>query len=295
MAPAAGGTGRAVDGAGPPAETDRMFRRLPRGSAAMAVLWGAFVLMLGGCQAATRRLAAADLRDVQSVCFVPMQPPPLSLAPEPYGGTLAVVGAVMLLPPLVVVGGLLVLCDLPCATARAEQQGNRLEQQLRDQVTWVPTQVFAAHGADRLQSARSGWQVGCETRVTAMPGIANPARTWHMHNWYGPIGDWYAAEPAAPAAAGTIASPPRRLQVAVAVSNYEVYRDHLILHVLIKVVDADTGRVLGRARDIATQAIPEAGNLLADGAARLKRAIATVGTALLDRLLTDVGLLPPSP
>jgi hypothetical protein len=191
---------------GPRGVHGRLYRAV-RGTTLFAV-----AAALGGCHASPRSIAPADLRSVREVGVAPMQPPPLNWADAPYGSWVAQFGAATFLPPVVLIGGMVVLVDLPASIERGHEQARRVDAVMAA-ASWVPTVEFAAHARDRLRAAHPEWAVAMAPRVTAIPGLVNTELTWHMHNWYGPVLEWCDADARAPAAAS------ERLVVTVALSN----------------------------------------------------------------------------
>ncbi|HEX6810853.1 MAG TPA: hypothetical protein VF384_04440 [Planctomycetota bacterium] len=242
----------------------------------------------GGCWASSRALAPDQLRNVRHVAVIPLQTPPLVLNETPHGAWMAELGMALYALPLAVVGGLVVVFDLPAAAERSQQQSARAAELLAAGGSWIATEVFARHAAARLRSTTPSWRVEVAS-VQPLPGLQDPAQTWHMTNWYWPARTWYGGEAEVESKAGEDVAP-LRLDVVIALTNFEVFGGSVMLHVLVKVKDADDGRVLARAREYTLAPLRADTDLFDDGASALKQVIESAGTKLVETVLTRVGL-----
>lgn len=250
----------------------------------VALRWAAVLalLQLAGCMSADRRIDTAVLARVHSLAIVPMQAPPLLLAPEPYGSTALQLGLATHAAPLCLIAGLVAVIDLPAAVDCAETAAEAFP---RASATG-PTAQIAHRFAAPLAARHPAWTIRSARDAIPVPDLVDPARTWHMRNWLGPVRTWYDDD------GPDAAAPSDELALTVAVGNFEIYRNTLIVHVLAKATTPG-GHVVGRASAALTRELPPPAELFAGDAEPLAAAIAALADEAAAILLPALGLLPP--
>jgi hypothetical protein len=155
--------------------------------------------------------------------------------------------------------------------------------------SWVPSVEYARTAVVVLQQRgfRGARMIDAYVRLP----IADRSVTWHLENWMAPIRRWYNAG-VSNVDYASIGSAQADVILEVGVSNYEYAFERLILQVWVKLVDPDTGQVLGRARNFEQSAAQPLAPLLQSDAEGMKRLVVEVGNRLLARCLDDVGLTP---
>jgi hypothetical protein len=145
---------------------------------------------------------------------------------------------------------------------------------------------LADEAAAQLRGASRGVTTSPEYRV--LP-IESRGATWHMGNWYRPIREWYADEnPALNYRSQSVAD---GVVLEIGLLNYEWHTHRLVVQVVMRLVDVETGRVIGRARHAAYPKIGRAVEILATENAALKRVFIETARPLVSAGLTDLGLL----
>jgi hypothetical protein len=187
-----------------------------------------------------------------------------------------------------IIGGIHVLIDV--ASAGKESGEPAVVGMDQSAQTWMPSVDFARTALAALQYA-GGRDVRLVNGYVRLP-IADRSMTWHMENWMGPIKKWYNAD-VSNVDYAAIDSYHSDSVLEVGVSSYQYYRESLILHVFVKLIDPHTKQVLGRAKKI-TIPPPDAGPLaplLQKDAVGMKRLIVETGNRLITTCLTEIGLV----
>jgi hypothetical protein len=243
---------------------------------------------------------AGDLADGRGIVIVPLEPPPLALAPGiDMGSALAMnTGVAMSLIPdsgtasagrgLAAVSGIVMLATLPEQSRRAAQVASAAEGALTASGAWIPT-VELAKGARQLlvQSGHEGVRIS--DHLQPIPGIEKRERTITMHNWYGPINHWYRTD-RTPFAYAEPEVASGELVLEVAISNYELETDgQMFLFIATHLVDPATGRVLKRARKMVYDHGHKLGTLFAGDASGFKTAFNDLARRALADDLRAIG------
>jgi hypothetical protein len=187
------------------------------------------------------------------------------------------------------VSGIVMLASLPEQTRRLAQQAESVEALLSAADVWIPTVALAQEARALLEEAGVG-VVRVSGELRAVPGIRKRERTTTMHNWYGPIKDWYQLrqspfEYAEPEVA------PGEWVLEVGLGNYELGKQ-LVLLVYTKLVDPGTGKVMKKASKVLYPEVADAQTLLADDASEFKEVFAATARKGLRSNLRSMGLLP---
>ena len=250
-------------------------------------------LMLGlvlasGCVASSITPAETELAGLDGIEIEAMEPPPLVAPLATLGSETEALG---LLGP----AGLLVAGGVFVADALGEPAGGPVgelnyEAMLRDSTAWVPTIILADTAAQVLMA-------GGRTGVTVRPGfvpvplLEDRSATAHMENWYAPLRAWYNAdtESVRPSATGS----GRHGVVQVGILNYEIYDERLLLQVHMKLIDPESGKVIGRTRKSADEPVGDLDRLFVDRSSRFKRIFADIGARLVRESLEELKLVTP--
>ena len=190
---------------------------------------------------------------------------------------------------LTIIGGIAILVE--AASAGKEVAGETAVIEMdQPTATWMASVEYAKTAVVALQQAGSR-----DLRVidgyVRLP-ITDRSMTWHMENWNGPINRWYNSDVSTVDYAA-IGSNHADAILEVGVSSYQYYREALILHVFVKLIDPRTKQVLGRARSISfpPQKAGPVAPLLQNDAEGMKRLILETGNRLVAKCLTKLGLI----
>lgn len=121
-----------------------------------------------------------------------------------------------------------------------------LDSMLESGNAWIPTVVLAQKVTARIASGGKH-EVFMERALRKYPGIATRERAVFLENWMAPMRDWYNQD-FSPFDYRAYRDQDVDTVLEVGLLNYSLYRDHMILQVMLRLVDPGTGRVLGRAR-----------------------------------------------
>ena len=154
---------------------------------------------------------------------------------------------------------------------------------------WSPTRELAEEAAAQLRA------VGGTRVVTTSPGyreldVENRRATWHMENWYRPIRAWY--EDTATDVRYQTETGPDAMVLEVGLLNYEWNTANLSIQVMLRLVDAETGQLIGRTRRWKVQKVGRATDVLTPDNARLKTEFTQITRPLVAEALKDLGLTP---
>lgn len=258
-------------------------------------------VMPSASNAANSKVTAA-IAGARAIVMVPIESPPLSVAPNMAdamlaANTVSVVSYATGADPLQatrtmgVVSGIIFLADLPAQTKVAAQRSERAEALLNAKGLWVPT-VALAQEAQALIAADGPRKVRISESVRPLPGIKNRDRTFSMHNWYGPVKAWYRL-PQSPFSYSVPEVNEGDLVLEVGLGNYELVSDLLFIYVQVKLVDPATGRTLAKDREYVSPSVRDAASLFGEDASGFKRAFSDAAHLALGDILQKIGLLQP--
>ena len=190
---------------------------------------------------------------------------------------------------LTIIGGIAILVE--AASAGKEVPGETAVIEMdQPTATWMASVEYAKTAVVALQQAGPR-----DLRVidgyVRLP-ITDRSMTWHMENWNGPINRWYNSDVSTVDYAA-IGSNYADAILEVGVFSYQYYREALILHVFVKLIDPRTKQVLGRARSISfpSQKAGPLAPLLQNDAEGMKCLILETGNRLVAKCLTKLGLI----
>jgi hypothetical protein len=220
-----------------------MHRLAPPPVAALAVV---------GCVGVGVAPANSTLDVSRRVHVVAIESPPL-LVPASTGGIFLLGPS----PGFAVFNTIQILVQLPEASRRGAQASGRLQATLDDMGKWTPTLELATELQRQL--AARGHLGTVEDEIKPLPGITDRTCTALLENWLAPIRAWY--NDATPTTG--YEGPPSLSDTAVfemGVSNSEIAFGELLIQVHVKVIDAASGRVIGRARASNSMHMPTQGD-----------------------------------
>lgn len=201
---------------------------------ATPLLLGA-AMLLSACVASPIRPSTADLHVEGGIRVVPIEAPPLLVDLSDDLSVIAFVGPM----------NVAILNWQPSPDSASGISSHRAREILTENGYWSPSQALAVQIHDILES--KGIPVEQASRLCKLPSITNRDITLFLENWLGPIREWYNSVDN-----GFACDQERigraNLVLEAGISNYEIVKGHLFLQVHLKLLDAGTGRVLGRDR-----------------------------------------------
>jgi len=241
--------------------------------------------IVAGCAAnATQQVPAGPLSTGSRVHVVALESPPLVVPSS--GGGLFIIAAGQ--PAFGIFNLLQITAGMPDAVQRSTEATRALDAELRGASGWEPTRVIAGLVRERLET--SGASVTIDATLRPVPGVGKvevhmmsnlwirAVRAWHDDNT--PVADY--ARLAADSVAAQV--------VEVAIRHYELTAGQLFLGIDMRVVDAQTGRVVGRAFEHSLSSLEPVKDSFAEGGLRYKALFAAQARQLSDRCLAAMRL-----
>ena len=148
---------------------------------------------------------------------------------------------------------------------------------------WSPALTLAREAAALISSASTSEVVVREKQYT-LP--SSPRENAHsvLEGWY------TRNDPTLSAEELEEGEPSALLELGL--SDLSVHEDHLLIHILAKVVDPSSGRVKARSRSRTAVKVGSPEQLFLDGGEKFKSVFAATGRDLLEKNLQAMGLLP---
>jgi len=240
------------------------------------------------------RPEAKVLSAIKSVYVVPMETPPLTVDAAYVASAPAVFAYSFprYSPDMAraagVLSGVAILFELPRMQRPLHYPG-ALEKQLEPTKQWVVS-IELAREAERVLVA-AGRSASISPDVQPIPGIEDRSRTALMENWMAPIRDWYNDESPSKGYVG-LKSQDIDSVLEIGISNYEIHSGVLALQAHLKLIDARSGKLLGRAREAhVTKELPPMDELFADDARPFKALVLREGNQLVAKCLQELGLV----
>lgn len=256
--------------------------------------------LLSGCMNASIKTSAETVRGIRKIAVVPMEGPPLEVAPSFTSGNLASTSSYLVLAPEgtirtgamvgVLVSGIFMLIELPAAARESAKVAESLDSMFESGNAWIPTVVLAQEVTARIASGGKH-QVVMERALRKYPGITNRERTVLLENWMAPMRDWYNQD-FSPFDYRAYRDQDVDAVLEVGLLNYSLYRDHMILQVMLRLVDPGTGQILGRERQTDLTRIERPDSLFEENGKLFKDLFAETGGKLLAAGLIKIGLQP---
>ncbi|MDH4059516.1 MAG: hypothetical protein OEU94_01755 [Aquincola sp.] len=253
---------------------------------AVAVLHAAALGIVAGCAAnATQRAPDGPPPASSRVHVVPFESPPLVVPAS--GGGLFIISAGQ--PAFGVFNLLQLAAGMPDAVERSARATRALDAELRGASGWEPTRVIAEHVRARLEPG--GATVTIDAALRPVPGVGTAEVDMLSNRWIRAVRAWREDNtPVADYARLAADGVPTQV-VEVAIRHYELTTGQLFLGIDMRVVDARTGRVVGRAFDYSSSSLEPVKDTFAEGGQRYKGLFAAQAGQLSDRCLAEMGLV----
>jgi hypothetical protein len=177
---------------------------------------------------------------------------------------------------------------MPDAVQRSAQATRALDAELRGASGWEPTRVIAEQVRKRLETG--GATVTIDAALRPVPGVGTAEVHMLSNRWIQAVRAWHGDNtPVADYARLAADGVPTRV-VEVAIRHYELSTGQLFLGIDLRVVDAKTGRIVGRAFEYSSSSLEPVKDSFADGGLRYKALFAAQSRELSDRCLAAMGL-----
>lgn len=257
------------------------------------------LVIVSGC-VGTKVVAPQDrLNKIKKIAVVPMESPPLEIPPFVSTDSLFASSAIMATVPVasiqntgrigVIVFGIFMLAQLPEANKRSAEVAESFDAILDSGEAWIPTVVFAREAANQI-TAQKKYNVVIQG-VQKFPEIKNRDRTWYGHNWGPSIVSWYNQTQSL-FDYGLLRNQGCDAVLEVGISTYVYIETHIGLQVMVRLIDLETGQLLGRSRAYKVPKIENGEQLLANKGKRFKDLFGALGAQLVNENLQSIGLIP---
>jgi len=253
-----------------------------------SVALGAAVMLaiVAGCAAnATQTIPAGALAPGSRVHIVALEGPPLMVPAS--GGGLFIIGAGQ--PALGIFNLLQLAAGMPDATRRSAEATKLLDSELRGASGWEPTRVLAEAVRDRL--AASGVSATVDAALRPVPGLVKGEVHMLDNSWIRAVRAWHEDSTPVTDYAPLAAGGAETQVIEVAIRHYELAMGSLFLGIDARVVDARSGRVLGRVFQFNGNSMPSlepVKETFADGGARYKAIFDAEARRLADLALAEL-------
>jgi hypothetical protein len=264
------------------------------------------VFLLSGCLATPIKPSANKMNEIRTVLVVPVESPPLEVIPDmietrfpvyrqyhyqamPYYVFLE--KEIYKNPGGVLIAGLVSEDDsVPVAdiqkTSVSMEKSDSLEPAASLSDNWTPTFMLAKQAVSQLNS--EGIKAVLSDNYHRLP-IASGNRDANLGNWRNAIEQWYNQ---------SMASVDYRQPglehvdavLEVGIGTYSIFDAQTSLQVLIKLIDPNTRQVIGRISDKTFSVEDAPQTLLHHEAEDFKRLMTKMGSQLVNRGFSDLGL-----
>jgi hypothetical protein len=202
------------------------------------------------------------------------------------GSELVVGGTALGSNGLLVIGGVMMLADLPKANRQSAAASRSIESLLDRKEIWEPTLVVAEETGRQL-TANNKISVSVEPKPQRLPGVQERNATFLMENWMAPLRSWYNESPSTYDYTGQLKY---GAVLEVGLLNYELTTGYLLVQVVTKLVDPSTGVILANARNFSNTKVEDVERLFEDDADGYKRLFQTITAGLVEDCIADLGL-----
>lgn len=253
----------------------------------VGLLWMAGLGLVAGCAAnAPQRVTTGPSSAGSRVHVVPHESPPL-IVPS-GGGGLFIISAGH--PAFGIFNLLQIAAGMPDAIQRSAEATRALDAELRGASGWEPTRVIADLVRERLES--SGASVTIDAALRPVPHASTSGVHMLSNDWIQAVRAWHEDTTSTADYARLAADGAPALVVEVAIRHYELTFGQLFLGIDMRAVDAQTGRIVGRAFEHSLSSLEPVKDSFTDGGLRYKALFAAHARQLSDRCLADMGLAP---
>lgn len=250
------------------------------------------VVIIGGCASPAMVPPKEMMAKFNRAHIVAMEAPPLGVPPAfrsmifGSGGSMQVVRGVALFNTVAL------LAEIPEASKHGADASKALQTTLDSKEAWAPTMALAKE--IQAQLGANGTLANLAPEIKAIPGIEDRSYTFFMANWFAPINGWYNDTEPVPDYR-SIASDDAYYVLEVGVLHYSIQpRGELLVQVMMKVINAADGRVIGRVRAADPWNLPKVtpyDQAFANDARRFKEIFSITATELIRDCLTQLGLI----
>jgi hypothetical protein len=224
--------------------------------------------------------------------IVPMEAPPLGVPPGFESVIVGSGGSFQVIRGVAIFNTVALLAQIPEASKRGAEASQALQSLLDSKEPWSPTIALAKE--IQAQLGVNGTVANLAPQIKVMPGLEDRSYTFFKANWFVPINGWYNdTEPVSDYR--SIVSDDTHYVLEVGVSHYGIQpRGELLVQVLMKMISAADGRVIGRVRAADPWNVPKVtpyDQAFANDASRFKEIFSITAKELIRDCLTQLGLI----
>lgn len=234
--------------------------------------------LLTGCVANTSNVDQNTVSSISHIHIAPMEVPPLSgtdLSGVSFPGA-----------ALPVIGGVLVIAQIPKADAKSTAASKAVESLLDSKENWEPSVEIANETMRQLRTA-GNFSVDISSKIKPMPGVQRREATAFMENWMAPIRTWYNRDTSPFDYSNRLSSD---AVLEVGLSNYELSIGRFIMQVHMKLVDPASGNVIANARSSSILRVRDLNGLFEHGGVGFKQLFRTTTRILVRDSIEKLGL-----
>lgn len=270
---------------------------------AVATLGLSLGLAFSGCVSTNQRASGPLLRSLGTIGVVAVEAPPIFVHPAGVTDRLALDAAGVKAPPsaadpwalrlnLPYTPGFIVGAAIDISSygrASTPRAGETLTMTNDEPSTWMPTVYLAARAAQQLEESghRSAFVLEGYARLSAI----DRTKDVPLADWLAVVRRWFNSDQAMLDQAALTKPSDAILQVGVL--NYEYSDERLVLQVMVKLVDRESGRVVARAREHSVFMGKSVAMMMRDGGSPLRDLVDSSGSTLIERCLQDLGIAGP--
>jgi hypothetical protein len=247
-------------------------------------------VLLSGCISLGKAVPSEEMAKVTRLSVIAMEAPPFSGLPHtpkhyPRARIFPILGAIEATGDLI--------SQQQSATEKYDDLSKTpgsIEAAFYDTSSWVPTIYLAQESANQIQAA-TGIEVIVNERPARMPGVTDLQRPYNWEAWETPIKTWYNSDRSgydykqlSKKRADTV------LEIGLHINT--VRSGDLFIQIMARVIDVQSGKMLGRAREWSMTEIKSLDNLFADGEERFKDLFAKAANPLVASVLQQLGITP---
>lgn len=264
------------------------------------------VFLLSACLATPIKPSVNKMNEIRTVLVVPVESPPLEVIPDlietrfpvyrqyhyqamPYHVFLE--KEIYKNPGGVLIAGLVSeddsvpVADMHESSASMEKPA-RLEPTASLSDNWTPTFILAQEAVSQLNG--EGLKAVLSEKYHRLP-IASGERNANLSNWRNAIEQWYSQnQSSVDYRESGLENVDAVLEVGI--GTYRIFDAQTSLQVLIKLIDPDTRQVIGRISDKTFSVEDSPQTLLHHEAEDFKRLMTKMGSQLVNRGFSDLGL-----
>jgi hypothetical protein len=269
-----------------------------------------FIIIISGCVGVQKKASTDEINKMQKIVVITLEPPPLYIpgvdandwSPD-WANQLRTSQSLTMIPGNITqiagVAGMLgsgivavIKSYEPPPDVDIELASMDL-QELKESIAdpWIPT-VFLAQEIKRQLSLTNTYEITVPPKIYEISGVSFKGATLTMENWLQPIRRWYNSNTGLFDYRNFHAEGINGI-IEVGLSNYEIelFKIYLLIQVKMRLVDANTGMVLGRARDHAIVKIGDFKTLFSDDGEHFKELFYNATPELVTQNLKDIGFL----